>query len=275
MPWYLNQDNERRWYEERGSGPPLVLLHGWCMSSAVWRLQLESLAGSFRVIAPDLAGHGRSDRSADGYDFANFSADVAELFRQLDLAGAILAGWSLGAQVALLSCSLVRERLSGLVLISGTPRFAVADDFPHALERVEVDGMAVKVRRNLGRALKGFSQSMFAPGELEDSGVAARVDELLAAIPLPETDTALGSLRALAGADMRQLLCGVDLPTLIINGEMDRICLPGASAYMAERIAASRHVVLPGCGHAPFLTQCNEFDEIIASFSRRIFEQGR
>jgi len=275
MPWYPNQDSKRLWYEERGSGPVLVLLHGWCMSSEIWRFQLETLAGSFRVIAPDLAGHGRSEQSASGYDFESFSADVAALFHHLDLRGALLAGWSLGAQVALLASFQVRDRLSGLVLVSGTPCFTVADGFPHALARVEVDGMALKVRRNLSKALKGFVQSMFAPSELTDTSLSGRVDDLLASIPMPDTETALQSLRALAGADIRHLLSGVDLPTLIINGDLDRICLPAASAYMAERIASSRQIVLPGCGHAPFLTRCDEFNEIIANFSRRTFEPGK
>ena len=258
MPWYENDGQIRLWYEERGSGPALVLLHGWCMSSTVWQNQLTGLARSFRVIAPDLRGHGKSEKSANGYDFEGFSADIGALFRHLDLRGALLAGWSLGAQVALLAGSQVRERLSGLVLISGTPRFTVADDFPHALKRVVADGMAVKVRRNLAKALNGFTKLMFAPGELDDSALAGRVGDLLATIPLPETDTALRALQA-----------------LVINGDRDRICLPEASDYMAQKIGSSCHVVLSGCGHAPFLTRNDEFDESIANFSRRIFEQGR
>src|SRR6185369_4748451 len=162
MPWYTNDNCERLWYEDQGEGPAIVLIHGWCMSSAVWRFQLEQLSGSFRVIAPDLAGHSRSEKSADGYSFERFAADIAALFRHLGLEQAILVGWSMGAQVALLARPLVRERLAGLVLVSGTPRFTATDDFPHALAEVEAAGMGVKVRRNVGRALEGFTRSMFA-----------------------------------------------------------------------------------------------------------------
>jgi len=275
MPWYVNDEGQRLWYEEQGSGPALVLLHGWCMSSVVWRFQLETLSRSFRVIAPDLAGHGKSEKAAGGYGFEGFSADIAALLRHLDLSGAILAGWSLGAQVALLACSRVRERLSGLVLISATPCFVAGDDFPHALEKAEVDGMAVKVRRNIARALNGFSQLMFAAGELADTALTDRVAALLASIPLPETDTALQTLQALAGADMRHLLSKIDLPTLIINGERDSICLPGASAYLARMIGSSSRIVFDACGHAPFLTRHEEFDQSIINFSRRTFEYGK
>jgi len=274
MPWYENESGVRLWYEEQGAGPALVLLHGWCMSSVVWRFQLEQLSGTFRVIAPDLRGHGRSERSGDGYSFEGFAADIAALFRRLDLRGALLAGWSLGAQVALLASPILRERLAGLVLISGTPRFTATDDFPHALAETEASGMGLKVRRNIGKALEGFTKRMFTAGELDDEALADRIKALLATVPLPDPEMAMASLRALATADMRNLLSEVDLPTLIINGDRDRICLPEASEYMARRIESSCHVVLNGCGHAPFLTRYDEFDEFIVNFSRRTFEQA-
>ena len=272
MPWYENESGVRLWYEERGTGPALVLLHGWCMSSAVWSFQLEQLSGIFRVIAPDLRGHGRSERSGDGYSFEKFAADIAALFRHLDLRQAILAGWSLGAQVALLASPLLRERLAGLALISGTPRFTATDDFPHALDEAEASGMGLKVRRNIGRALEGFTRRMFAAGELDDEALAGRIRALLATVPLPDPEIALASLQALATADMRSLLPETDLPTLIISGDIDQICLPQASKYMAQRIQSSCHVVLQGCGHAPFLAHSRQFNEEISSFGRRIFE---
>lgn len=274
MPWYDNDNGTRLWYEDHGSGPVLVLLHGWCMSSAVWRYQMEPLGRTFRVIAPDLRGHGKSHTTTDGYHFEGFAADLAALFRLLDLRGVLLAGWSLGAQVALLASSRLTDRLAGLALISGTPRFTAAEDFPHALGASEADGMGIKVRRNMGRALDGFVSRMFAPDELDDSDLAEQVQHLLAAIPLPDPDMAFQSLLSLATADMRALLPGIQLPTLVINGDQDRICLPQASGYLADRIVSSEHVVLQGCGHAPFLTRSAQFNEYIVAFVRRIFEHA-
>lgn len=274
MPWYDNDNGSRLWYEDHGSGPVLVLVHGWCMSSAVWRFQLETLGRRFRIIAPDQRGHGKSDKTADGYSFEGFSADIAALFRHLDISDALLAGWSLGAQAALLASTRLEERLAGLVLVSGTPRFTATADFPHGLGAVEADGMGVKVRRNMGRALDGFTARMFVAGELDESGQAARIRELLAEIPLPDPDMAFQSLLSLATADMRPLLPGVRLPSLIINGDQDLICLPQASEYLALNIASSEHIVLRGCGHAPFLTHSSQFNEAIIRFAGRIFEHA-
>lgn len=275
MAWCVLRGGKRLWYEERGKGPPLVLLHGWCMSSAVWRFQFEALGNVFRLIAPDLRGHGQSDQAADGHGFPGFAEDITDLFQYLDLWEAFLAGWSLGAQVALLACELLRKRLSGLILISATSRFTAVADYPHGLEMSELDGMGVRVRRNPARAFERFRADMFAPGECDDPVLADRIHRLLGGVPLPDKQIAVQGLRALAEGDMRGLLSGIDTPTLIINGDRDRICLPAASSYLATRIKNSVHVPFGGCGHAPFLTRNDEFNEAITGFYWRILEQGR
>ncbi|HEX9079943.1 MAG TPA: alpha/beta fold hydrolase [Desulfuromonadaceae bacterium] len=274
MPWY-ESGNNRLWYEEHGTGPALVLLHGWCMSSAVWRLQFEELSVRYRIIAPDLAGHGKSGACGGNHGFDRFAADIVALFRHLELREALLGGWSMGAQVVLDACGRLREQVAGLVLISATPRFTVAEDFPWGLSPVEAKGMAVKLRRNAPRALEGFTARMFAPGEPEVPDLAARIRELLDGIPVPATDVALQSLESLAEADMRPLLFGIDLPTLIINGDRDVICLPGASEYLARQMPLSSRVVMNDCGHAPFLTRSREFAACIDDFGRRVRERSR
>lgn len=275
MAWVDLENGGQLWYEDLGEGPAIVLLHGWCMSSAVWRFQMENLCNSFRLIAPDLRGHGQSPASFGYCDFSGFSADLCELFQRLELTDAFLVGWSMGVQLALSVFTSLRERLSGLVLVSGTPRFISTGDYPHGLDAVEIAGMEVKVRRNPARALERFVADMFTDGELEDCDRGECIRKLFAVMPVPDRRVAVESLRALGGADMRELLSTIDLPTLIVNGDLDRICLPGASAYMVHRIAASVHVVFKGCGHAPFLSRSNEFNDTIAGFCRRTFAQGK
>lgn len=270
MPWYRNRIGDQLWYEDKGAGPAIVLVHGWCMSSAVWRFQLESMSQSCRVIAPDLRGHGQSKIYSDGCNINDYVADIEDLYCYLDLGDTLLTGWSLGAQIVLQAVTQLRAKISGIGLISGTPRFTATDDFPWALGTIEADGMAVKVRRNMVRALAGFIERMFAHGEFQNPVLAAQIRDLLASIPLPEARIALQSLQALVSADMRRLLPAIDVPALIINGDRDFICLPGASDYMAQFLINCQHVVMPGCGHIPFLTRHTEFDQVLAGFRRRI-----
>ena len=270
MPWYEASCGDRLWYREQGKGPALVLVHGWCMSSEVWRFQLDRLSAGFRVIAPDLRGHGDSPLGSCGCGIETFTADIAALFLHLDLAGAILAGWSLGSQVAINALPLLEGRVNGLALICGTPRFTSGADFSHGLAQIEADGMALKVRRNLKRALEGFVDRMFVPGELAWEGREDEIRTLLAEVPVPDTDVAIQSLASLVLTDVRERLPAVNRPTLVISGERDPICPSPASSYMAERIPDSRHVVYAGCGHAPFLTLSKEVNARLAEFSREV-----
>lgn len=270
MPWFENNDGNRLWYEDQGDGPVIVLVHGWCMSSAVWQRQIELLSMSFRVVAPDLRGHGRSQGRFAGYATSDFANDLAALFRHLNITGSLLAGWSMGGQIAMEVLPLLEGRVVGTALISSTPCFTANETFPHGLSRVEADGMALKVRRSISRALEGFRGLMFAAGELDERPLADEVGRILSEVAVPDADASLGSLQALAEADMRPLLVAVQLPTLVVWGDQDRICLPAASEYLHEHICSSQPELFTGCGHAPFLTRPERFAAVLADFFRRI-----
>ena len=272
MPWYESRSGNQLWYEERGEGAPIVLLHGWCMSSAVWKYQLEELAASYRVLAPDLRGHGRSRSPSEILDFGGFAVDLIDLFDFLGLSGVVLVGWSMGAQIALQACAGLSDRLAALVLVSATPCFTASADFPHALSDKEASGMRLKVQRNTRRALDGFYTRLFAEGELESHSRAAEITHLLSSIESPDTVAVLDSLDALTSADMRPLLAAITAPTLIVNGERDRICLPAASHYLKTHIQGAEQKVFPRCGHAPFLTYSDQFNAEIIRFIRSISE---
>jgi pimeloyl-[acyl-carrier protein] methyl ester esterase len=274
MAWFEGDSGRRLWYEEHGTGTPIVFIHGWCMSSAVWRLQREGLSDSFRVITIDLPGHGTSPPHAGGFHINGCAGDIAGLFESLDLHTALLVGWSLGSLIALEACVLLRERLSGLVLTAGTPRFTQGDGFPYGLSRIEVEGMTRKVQRSLRRALEGFNARMFALGELDDPSLTAMVHELLSSVPMPTVDVALQALDSLVETDQRDRLALIDLPTLIMSGDCDVICLPQASAFLAQRIPSARQMVFYGCGHAPFLTQSTRFNACLEDFRGMVSGRG-
>ncbi|MBK5275215.1 MAG: alpha/beta fold hydrolase [Desulfuromonadales bacterium] len=270
MPWYTSASGSRLWYEDHGIGTPVVFIHGWCMSSAVWELQREGLSDSCRVIVLNLPGHGTSSVPAGGFSIKGCAADIAGLFEALGLQNALLAGWSLGSLIALETFPLLRARLSGMVLIAGTPRFTQSGDYRYGLSQIETEGMARKVQRSLRRALEGFTGLMFAPGELDEPQQAVRIQNLLSNVSLPLTTIALQALQALVEADLRDQLALIDLPTLIMNGDCDVICLPQASEFLAKRIPLARQVLFTGCGHAPFLTQSCYFNACLEEFRSEV-----
>ena len=180
MPFYLNRRGEELWYEDEGTGFPIVFVHGWCMSSAVWKYQSDSLAAAYRILLPDIRGHGRSRGISGDLSFDTFAEDLVDLFDVLDLAEAVLVGWSMGAQIVLQSSAALSGRLAGMVLVSATPSFSASADFPHGLAANEADGMRIKVQRNTQRALAGFHTRLFAENELENHSSAADIKRLCA-----------------------------------------------------------------------------------------------
>jgi pimeloyl-ACP methyl ester esterase len=252
-------------HEDAGAGAPVVLLHGWSLSSAAFADELAFLSRGRRAIAPDLRGHGRSAAPPSPFGLEDLARDLAALFDALALDRAVLLGWSLGALVALAAAPLLRARLAALVLVSGTPRFTAGDGWPHGLPARSVEGLALRVRRDAPRAVARFFDGMFVDGELDDAG-RARAEALRAAIPPADPAALLSGLDVLAREDLRAGLAALDLPVLLLHGDRDPVCPPGASRAMAAAIPGARLVELAGAGHAPFVSRPGPFRDALASF---------
>jgi pimeloyl-ACP methyl ester esterase len=252
--------------EDAETGAPIVLLHGWSMSSAAFADELALLArAGRRAVAPDLRGHGRSPAPGSAFGLADLAADVSALFDALALERAVLLGWSLGAEVALAAAPLLRGRLAGLVLVSGTPRFTEGEGWPHGLPARSVEGLALRVRRDAPRAVARFFDGMFVDGELDAPG-RARADRVRAAVPAADPGALLSGLDVLAREDLRAGLPALDVPALLVHGDRDPVCPPGAARAMAAAIPRARLALLPGAGHAPFLSRPGPFRDALASF---------
>lgn len=268
MPVLVTDEHCRLAYEDSGTGgSTLLFIHGWAMSGRVWRYQREALSKDCRVITLDLQGHGASDSSVSGVTINDFAADIARFMISLDLKEITVVAWSMGVSVLLAALPAVRDRVSRLVLVGGTPVFTSRDDFPHGLHPDETRGMGLRLRRNYVRTMEEFFLQMFAEGELDLEEYRQIVKDIVKGGCLPEPPVALDSLEALASADLRPFLAAVTCPVLLIHGEEDRICSPYASRFMAEQIPDARIKLLDGIGHAPFLSRSDLFNRLIKEFA--------
>lgn len=246
-------------------GPVLVAIHGWSLSGR-WLLDAlpPALLAGRRTLAPDLPGHGRAP------DDRPFALDplARDLVATLDARGvdrAVLAGWSLGAQVALAAAPLLRGRVAGLALLSATPRFTEADGWPHGLPARTLAALARQVERDAARATARFHDGMFLPGEL-DGAASARALALRARTPLPSAAALRAGLDVLGATDLRAALAGIDAPALAVHGDGDPVCLPGAGRALAAALPRARLAVVPGAGHAPFLSRPDAFAAALGPF---------
>lgn len=270
MPFIETPDGAEIYYREEGSGPPLLLIHGWSMSGKVWRFQAEELASSCRLIMPDLRGHGRSTTAGASLTMELFAGDISLILDRLDISGAVVAGWSIGAQAALQAYADIRARLAAIVLVGGAPKFTSSDDYHHGLPQTEARGLDIRLRRGYAAAMGEFFRGMFAEGELSHAQYQRIVKEIVIGGRQPELQAARESLAALVAADLRPVLPHIDLPALLIHGSLDAVCLPGASRYMAERIPKAELRIMEGMGHAPFMSHPTEFNRILLEFMEKI-----
>lgn len=254
MKHLLLSDGRSLGYREAGKGPPLVLLHGWAMSSAVFTEALESLSDEFRVLAPDFRGHGASEGGA-AFGFTDFAADLREWMEALDLKDAVLGGWSMGGQVLLEVYPFVRWRVRRLMLIAATPRFTAEGDWSEGLPRGQVRAMARDLKRNYRKTMGDFFALQFSGEEIDRGRYRRIVDFAVRQGRLPEPGTALAALETLSREDQRGRLAAIDCPVLVLHGELDRIVPPGAGRYLSEHLPQGELVLLSGVGHAPFLSR--------------------
>lgn len=254
--------------DDRGQGRPLLLLHGWAMSRRVWAFQYD-LSDSCRIIAPDLRGHGASNL-AGTFSLEELAGDVTALCRSLDLHDAVVVGWSLGAEVALKAFASIRSRVAGMIVVGGTPRFTSDDNYDAGLPDREVRGMEARLKRDYARTMGEFFRRMFAPGELSRQQENRIAREIVMGGRQPVLSVALAGLGILRQEDLRPLLPDVDCPVLLLHGESDTICPPAAARYMASLLPNARLALLPGAGHAPFLSQPETFNSMLRHFLQEI-----
>ena len=270
MPFFTATDGVNIHYADHGAGRPLVFIHGWSFCGAVWTRQVDCFSGRYRCVVPDLRGHGDSAAPSSGYDIRDLAGDVSALLSFLELREVVLVGWSMGVLVALSAHAVVKERLAGMVFISGTPRFTATDDFPCALPAGECRGLALRFRRNREKTLADFRRMMFSPLELSERfPESMELNGLLG--KSPDTSGALHSLDALATADLRSVLPGITVPALLVHGAMDCICLPDASRRMADVIPRSALCVLDDAGHAPLISRHVEVNSVIENFLEGVY----
>ncbi|MRR52980.1 MAG: alpha/beta hydrolase [Deltaproteobacteria bacterium] len=271
MPFITTSDQVKLYYEEVGAGKPLLFVHGWSLSSQIWSRQKEYFASRYRCIVFDLRGHGRSQPSCSGYGIEALAADVTLLFDHLELAAVTLFGWSLGSLVALAAYPAVRDRLTSLVLVSGTAKYCSAADYPHGLPPKEPRSLSLLLRRNPRKALDGFLQRMFFSEEQSERGFKELAREVLPKLPVSAETVLVPVLQTLETADMRSVLATITEPALLVHGDRDVICPADASRFMAGQISGAHCTILAGAGHAPMYSRPREFNSVIDEFLEKIY----
>lgn len=237
----------------------IIFIHGWASGPYVWLHQVSHFKNKCNVYTPELFGR----------SFNIMADNVCDFITKQKLENVCLVGWSLGGMVSLQAASRLKDRIKRLVLIGTTVRFVQAEDYSHAVPREVVEKIHKRMKTDFEGTLRWFYKFCFSPNERsrnEFSEVMKLLGDLIA--PFNE-DMLLSGLEILMDLDIRHLLDGIDIPSLIIHGSEDKICPPQAAEFLAKRLKNARIRVIDKAGHAPFLTEPAKVNLLIEDFLSR------
>jgi pimeloyl-ACP methyl ester carboxylesterase len=245
----INRDGVNIHYEVHGSGPPLILTHGYSSTSAMWKAQIEPLSKHHKLVLWDMRGHGQSDYPADpaAYSEALTIADIAALLDEVGADKAIVGGLSLGGYMSLAFYRAHPERVSALLIIDTGPGFK-KDDAREAWNKRALDTADRFDREGLA-VLKSLSRERSTASHRDASGLARAARGMLT-----QRD-----------ARVIELLPEIKVPSLVVVGADDAPFL-AASDYMAAKIPDAKKVVIPAAGHAVNIDQPQAFIEAVLPF---------
>jgi 3-oxoadipate enol-lactonase len=252
-------------YTEQGQGMPLVLLHGYPLSSVIWHEQRRRLGDHFRVITPDLRGHGQSPAPLGVYHMELMARDVLALLDSLTVKKAVIMGHSMGGYVALAAWKIAPERFLALGLIASH----AAPDSEEArqnryktADRVAVEGSKV--------VADTMTPRLFAPGVPAEESIVEQVHTM---ILNTRPDGIIGALKGMAARpDSSAILPNLNIPVLLVAGDKDQIISLARAEATAAAIPNATLVTVENAGHLPMLEQPQATTMAIRNFLAEISE---
>jgi non-heme chloroperoxidase len=258
------------YYEDHGSGSPVVLIHGWPLNGDAWEKQTAALlAAGHRVITYDRRGFGRSSKPAVGYNYDTFATDLDALLRALNLTSVSLVGHSMGTgEITRYIGKHGTARLRKAVLI-GTlgPYLVKASDNPEGVDPKVFEGIRAGLRADRPATLMEFLKNFYSVGGADGKRVSERVMEANWTVGVGASP--IGTLACVDAwiEDFRKDIARNDLPTMIIHGDDDRILPADAtSRRQAKMIKNVKYVEIKGGSHGMPWTRAEEINAELLRF---------
>ena len=275
MP-YVNVGTENSapieiYYEDHGSGQPLVLIHGYPLDSSSWEKQSAVLldAGK-RVITYDRRGFGKSDKPTTGHDYDTYAADLSALVSALDLQDAVLVGFSMGTgEVARYLSRYGSHRVAKAVFIGSLQPFMLkTEDNPSGgMAQTDVDGMLDTIKADRYAFFTGFLQNFYNT----DENLGTRISEeaLRNSWQLATDISPYTSVWAVATwfTDWRADIDEIDVPTLIMHGTGDvNVPIDITSRVLAKMLPSATYIEIEGAPHGMLWTHGEEINKALLDF---------
>jgi non-heme chloroperoxidase len=257
-------------YEDHGSGQPVVLIHGYPLNGASWEKQERALlAAGFRVITYDRRGFGKSSQPTVGYDYDTFAADLDKLLIQLDLTDVVLVGFSMGSgEVTRYLGTYGSARVAKAVLMGAIPPYLLkTDDNPAGVDAAVFDGIKAAVLADRPAYFKDFLDNFYNVDVLGGTKISEQAWQNSFTVAIGASPYAAYACVDTWLTDFRDDLPKIDVPTLLIHGDADRI-LPyeATAARLPGLIKDLTFVTVEGGPHNIAWTHPDEVNTALLDF---------
>jgi pimeloyl-ACP methyl ester carboxylesterase len=258
------------YYEDHGTGHPVVLIHGWPQSGRAWEKQVAALLeAGHRVITYDRRGFGESSRPTFGYEYDTFSEDLHKVLTRLKLRDVALVGFSMGGgEVARYLGTYGPDGVSHAVFISSvTPFLLKTPDNPAGVDRGVFDGIKRDIEIDRPAFLRHFFANFYNVDVLGGKRISDEVVDFDWSVAVGASPRATIDGVSTWLTDFRKDLARIDVPTLVIHGDADRIVPIEASGRRShELVKDSRLVVVEGGPHGLIWTHADTVNRELADF---------
>jgi pimeloyl-ACP methyl ester carboxylesterase len=258
------------YYEDHGSGSPVVLIHGYPLSGRAWDKQVPALLEArSRVIAYDRRGFGKSSQPTSGYDYDTFAADLHALMEKLDLRDATLVGHSMGTgEVTRYLGAYGAARVARAVLVSPIPPFLLqTDDNPEGLPGGLFDGFIQTAKADTPAWMKGFLDTFYNMDVYGGSLVSDPAFQASLSVANAASATAAVACIPTWETDFRPDLAKIHVPVLVVHGDADRILpFPKTGNRLPGLIKEIELVVIEGGPHAIAWTHADQVNDALLRF---------
>jgi non-heme chloroperoxidase len=266
------------YYEDHGTGPAVVLLHGWPVDSRSWEPQLQPLlAAGYRVITYDRRGFGRSSRPTTGYDFNTLADDLDAVLTHLDLHDTTLVGFSLGTgEMTRYIGTRGTERLRSCVFIESlAPSFVKSDDNPKGVDEAAVAAVQQAILDDRPAWLTGLLADFLNLDEYRGTRVSDEIVRNLWNAGAEASPYATWACVPDWLDDYSEDIKRIDIPTLILHGTADRILsIEGQGRRLHDALPDSQLVEIDGGPHVMCVTHTDEVNRALFAFLKQPVPAG-
>jgi non-heme chloroperoxidase len=270
MSTITTKDGTSIFYKDWGTGPTVVLSHGWPLNADAWDAQMLFLGQQgFRVVAHDRRGHGRSGQTWNGNDYDTFADDLAALLEKLDLKDVVLVGHSMGGgEVARYIGRHGNKRVKKTVIIAGIPPVMLkSDNNPGGLPMSVFDGLRAGLVADRSQFYKDVSTPFYGYNK-PDAKISQGVRDQFWRLGMQSSVVAsYECIKAFSETDFTDDLKKFDVPTLIVHGDADQIVPISDSAELSSKIVKNATLkVIPGAPHGLCTTHADQINALLLDF---------